>query len=791
MNKRWVHISIIVLLALVYFRGVYLRPGEMVYSSDSDLIRFHAPQRSFLVESLKKHGRIPLWNQLRWSGAPYQANQQSMTFYPLVWLLLPVPPDYSYGYYFMVHAVLAGFFMYLYLGEIGLDRFARLLGAVLYMFGGAALYMYLYHNVAFLFPWTALLMFLAERLVRRVRIFYAILLGMVAAIQFLGCHPQYFFFNLCLISCYLAWLVFRRRRGAPRSDVLKICGYLAVSFAVFAALAAVQLLPAIEFSKYCSRRGGLSLYDSSYPLFYPWQIWRCIYIVPGKGPYGGIYFGFGISMLALWGMVLSDRRVKVFFIAFSLICFIYAFGKLSPLFYLCYKFLPPFRYFREPARSLWVFSFSWIVLAALGMDSLLRPGRFDRPPGRSFRLSMRLAICAILVAIPGWLLNTSGGGRLALRCARYLYGLARFSSPFAAHRAAIGDLLSEGTWMGLQLLLFIAASYLLLCLILGRSPSFRRKIVIPLISLAVIAELLFVGCRMQTIRPAELYEETAPLSFINKSRKGRFRVLGMGNPRPLPQVIAQHYGIELVDGYDPSVLDDYLRFTNSAASVEKGGAVTKLPLTDGSVDDIVNNTVLDLLNVRFILSLEPAKEGRYRLCGIFHDVPLYRQFGGIVREPDYYVYENTTALPRAFVVPEARVIRDREELLRRLSDMDPRRVVFLEKESGAAPGVEPFRGIPYSSCLPNEIRLDVSVRHPAYLVLSEIWYPGWKAFDNGREKEVLRMNYLLRGIFLEAGDHTVVFRFQPASYEIGRLVSLAALVVSAGAILISCRKRRK
>jgi len=649
--------------------------------------------------------------------------------------------------------------------------------------------MYFYHHVGYLFAWTALLLFLAERIVRYPNIFYALVIGMVAAIQFLGCHAQYFTFSMCMLSCYIIWLILRRAKGDKGNAISRICGYLLLSCAVFFSLVAVQLLPSLELSRYFSRRGGFSFHEASYSLFYPWHLWRCIFTPPGKGLYS-IYFGSGISMLALWGMVLSKRRIKIFFSAFALVSIIYALGKFSPLFYLCYKLLPTFKYFREPERSILVFSFCWIVLASLGLDSLLNGSNSSHPPKVLFKRSMRLAIGAILVSLPVFLLSTSRVQELALRCTRYLYYLAHFSSPFDAHRGEIEELLSEGAWMGLQLLLFMAASYLLLSLVIRRSPFFRRSVIFPLLVLIVIGELFFAGGGLQSIRPEVLYEEIAPVRFI-KSQGGRFRVLGMGNPRPLPQFLAQHHGIELVDGYSPSVLADYLRFTDLDMSLEEKKAVTKLPITDKAIEDIDGGNVLDLLNVRFIFSLQPAESGHYKLRGTYHDVPVYRQFGGLVLEPDYYVYENTTVLPRAFVVPGAKVVQDREELLSYISDIDPKLVVLLEKEAGLATGDEPFKSVPYDSFKPNEIKLGVEVSHPAYLVLSEIWYPGWKAFDNGREKEVLRANYLLRGIFLEAGDHTVVFRFQPASYKIGRLVSLVALAVSVGAILISFRKRWK
>lgn len=786
MNKRWVHICIIVILALLYFRGVYLRPGEVVYSPNSDLVRYHAPQHSFTVESLKRDGEIPLWLPWRWSGTPSLGDMQSQIFYPVTWLLLPVSPDFSHGYFFIIHAVLAGIFMYFYLAEIRLSGPACLLGAAFYMLGGAAFYMYFYQHVIYPFSWCALLLLLSERLVRRRSLLCALLLGLIAAVHFLGCHPQFFTFDMCLVLCYLAWRIFQ---GGARGARARICLYLAASSLLFLLLIAVQLLPALEFSRHLSRRGGLSLYEASYPLFYPWNFWKCVFTAPGE-EYYGVFFGFGISTLALWGMVSSARRVKAFFVFFVLVCLVYALGKFSPLFYLCYTLLPPFRFFREPERSLLTMSFAWIALAALAVDSLMDGAGASHSPAVSFRRSLRLAAGAALAAVPVFFLCTPPGREFAMRSAAGLYRLGRFNSTFEAHRAEVEEIISGGAWMGLQLLLFVAVSYLLLCLIVRRSGAFKRRVVIPAVALAVLGELLYIGTGLETIRPEVLYRENEPLRLI-KEQEGRFRVLGLGTPRPLPQVLARHHGIELADGYGPSMLADYLLFTNRAADVEGEKVETKLPLTDVDLEDIRNGAVLDLLNVRFILSLKPSENERYDLIGSFRNVPFYRQFDGIVPEPEYYVYENPSALPRAFVVPRSRVVADRGEQLRLLGDLDPRQVVLLEKEAGIAEGGEPFRAVPYTSFEPNEIVLRVSVARPAYLVLSEIWYPGWKARDNGREREVLRVDYLLRGIHLDPGDHEVVFRFEPKSYAVGRGVTAAGAIACFLAIAIVWRAGRR
>ena len=91
---------------------------------------------------------------------------------------------------------------------------------------------------------------------------------------------------------------------------------------------------------------------------------------------------------------------------------------------------------------------------------------------------------------------------------------------------------------------------------------------------------------------------------------------------------------------------------------------------------------------------------------------------------------------------------------------------------------------------PNRLRYDVSAPAKGLAVFSEIWYPaGWKAFVDGNEVPVLRADYALRALMVEEGDHEVEFVFDPASFTVGRNISLASsiaiLVLLAGAVLYS------
>ena len=161
------------------------------------------------------------------------------------------------------------------------------------------------------------------------------------------------------------------------------------------------------------------------------------------------------------------------------------------------------------------------------------------------------------------------------------------------------------------------------------------------------------------------------------------------------------------------------------------------------------------------------------------------------------IYENRDAFPPAFVVEEAVVVRPDDWALVHLvrPGFDPRRQVLVEAadaggkasrdgeerafsasssaEADAAPAFRPEDAAIEEH---GSDRVVIRARAPrgGYLVLTDAYYPGWKARLDGRELPIERANYLFRAVRVPPGEHTVVFSFEPASVMAGQIVSVAA-----------------
>jgi uncharacterized membrane protein YfhO len=126
---------------------------------------------------------------------------------------------------------------------------------------------------------------------------------------------------------------------------------------------------------------------------------------------------------------------------------------------------------------------------------------------------------------------------------------------------------------------------------------------------------------------------------------------------------------------------------------------------------------------------------------------------------------------------------------------DFRRSALLEDSPGLPPVSEesdleltPAEIVSYE---PERVVVRTSAEVPAYLVLSDSWFPGWEALVDGSPAEIFKANYLVRAVRLPAGEHEVKFHYQPRLYRWGLGISLASwLTVIIAVALLASRRRR-
>jgi hypothetical protein len=173
-----------------------------------------------------------------------------------------------------------------------------------------------------------------------------------------------------------------------------------------------------------------------------------------------------------------------------------------------------------------------------------------------------------------------------------------------------------------------------------------------------------------------------------------------------------------------------------------------------------------------------------------------RRWREIERLGSTVVFENLRAQPRAWLVPEVVSASPREVLTAiRSSEMpdgrsyEPGQLAFVEepRETSRAPR-DPSAQVSLNERSDYRLEVRTRSRAPGMLVVSDAFYPGWRATIDGERTEIVRVNYVMRGVRLPAGDHLVEFVYRPASVYVGAFLSAASFLL-VGACAYGLRQR--
>ncbi len=166
-------------------------------------------------------------------------------------------------------------------------------------------------------------------------------------------------------------------------------------------------------------------------------------------------------------------------------------------------------------------------------------------------------------------------------------------------------------------------------------------------------------------------------------------------------------------------------------------------------------------------------------------------------QPKIRICQNEGTLPRSFLVYNARAAKSPKEALDLICEdsFEPKKEVILEEVSDRLLSTS-------ENDIPNQatakmtgggwgdlVQIETDSNKPSYLVLSDIYFPGWQAYVDGKETKIFRANFLFRAVALSDGKHKVEFRYEPLPFRIGVGIFLAGLVVWCGVAVKRVRNR--
>ena len=839
---EWVRSPDVLAVLALFFLSLFffydLLHGRFLLT-ERDLAPYFIPPRFFWVESIK-HGSFPLWNPYQFSGQPFFANPQHGMLYPLNSLFFLLPFDMAFNAIIILHFCLGGLFTYLFLKDLKVNSAGALISGLIFMLSGYLLSVHSLLTILLSSIWTPLIMLFFRRAINGRSFKNEVFTALLITLSFLGGGVEIVYGNffVLLIMVIFSLLTLppssvkergeeplsglsgcgRPRRTAP-TGIGNVTAYwgrakplfrrfrsLLIVSILFLFLSAIQLFPFIELLHHSIRGNGISYLEATTWSLAPKDI--LLFFLPDAYGYfldmkkywlvqcwfktlytGGLPFILG----AIFFIFGKDRKLYLALMLFSLFLTL---GRYNPLYPFVFKYVPFFNGIRYPAKFLYIFILVLSVIAGLGFQKLLEYSK----DSEKRRLKHLLLVFSL---VSGSLLLLSALGHKEIEhflklkeidfpnfnylsvnfhhAQRFLFYLALF---FLLLR--VGYEVRWKGWVKVLLIVFLTADLFGNMGFYGKEKTkdfFRKTKALEIISLDRDWFRVFSTAKTISQDTTIIIDEPTSMNILKEKNL------------PSMNLLCQLHDIWGIDVIRVKRVDDlYKAFTNTPS--------------------ISATRLIDLYGVKYITSVTPL-EGNHQFELIYARLEgLQGKRKDLLKENTIKLYKNRSPLPRGWLVKDFKVM-DSQTILRMMiqKEFRPDGEVLLEEEprwisplsgtqnQGGHRGPplrrtndagEPLSRLPQKvqilSESNNRLDLQVNAEGNSLLVLSDTYYPGWKAFVNGKETKIYRADYTFRAIPLNTGTHRVRLVYDPMSFKLGAGVTILGILGCIGMGWIGRRK---
>lgn len=735
------------LLALCWFALVYpWLIGKRTVPWDSK--EFYFPLSAFNVQSWRA-GELPFWNPYQFTGFPSIADPQGMVFSPLLTLLMLLESTPTLRWFdtiVFLHLLLGGYGI-LALGRYyGLHPYAALLAALVFMFGGSAAAR-LQHTLQILgycfIPWAFyfLVQLLQQRLWR-----HAVALGLLGGVMLL--HPtQITYLAGVLLAAYAFYrLIFpvtevskinRLNESTKQLAQIVFAGLIAVTIALPHLYAVYSFLP-------LTNRPSFSFDSATFLSML--SIGYVTLLIPNffgnlKGVYWGygdltesyLYVGIVPVLLLLWAWARykgpQQNYDARFFLFAALAYALYTAGKYTPLYSLLYQALPGVSLFRRPSDGTYIFNFALAMLTAFAAHKFF--SQHEVVTIRSIRLAAIAGLCGCFLI---WVLQ---------HVQTPWWGVPDFP---------------EGQW---RITLKYCAYAILACSLAAIVLRYAQA----KLGLALLLMLVLLDFRQHNIG-----------SQFNNIQPSSYSLVNIKEPNPVV-----HFLREKVN--ESNTLPWRFEATMTDMSWDNAASLLRVPSTQGVnplqhalYSKIVGGDYTFYQPRSFTLALPSYSSPIFNLLGVRYIVSSAQdlkaidpqldpnQFPLVLEGSGLRVWENRQVLPRLLNPVRQREIEvTNPDLVAIMHTMDYRNEILIHSDGITVPscmGKVSFQPVYYRN---TEIEIDLQADKPAWLVLTDLYHPWWKAEIDGQPITLFQANGMFRAVCVPAGSHKLRMQFNPFS----------------------------
>ncbi|MEK7263724.1 MAG: YfhO family protein [Bacteroidota bacterium] len=765
--KDWHCLTLLALFLAIFFREIIL--GTSFFWEDF-IYQFY-PFRNFLAVSLSK-GEVPLWNPYTFGGMPFAPDIQAAVFYLPNLLLVPFVSAgklsaWTLEMFTIAHVYLAGVTMYYCAKAFGLPRIAATFTALVYMLSGFAIVHSIHLVMIVQLAWFPLIVLLFKKSLEEFSLTGMVLSGFCLSLSMLGGHPQfilYFFFFLLLYFLFELFHILLKEGFSFRIVQLSMIAAGVIVTAI--GLSAIQLFPTLQLADISVRAeinyekslegqlywqqlitllipkffGTANHLQAENPIRYwgpqnYWSFWEtCTYI--------GIC-AFALAVFALQ-QFKTNRYVK-FFAFFSLFAILYALGDNFFLHKLFYNVVPGFDKFRSIGRWSLFFTFSAAILGGMGLQQL-----FSLEKNKQKLLQWILTGVAGFVILVAILVN--GHSLDSLFVQQLQTGAFKTAQIDYTFPLAIKTVTSQTMHALIVVLFSCAILFLVWKKILPATFGIILIIIMQFVDMSVFG---FAQNNGKT-NPEEYFAQRATLvkQLKEEASNDYFRINSRNRSTTL---FDRNQGmvdnIFLMEGYTPLALQ---RIFPPAKNVEMSH---------------------QLMNVKYRLQLDTVRSGNQ------------------LRQAMRFAIDSMR-LPRAFFVYDYRVFSSasQESLFMCSDEFEPRTMITMSEEPAeqiADKTPTAHWNASIEKYTNNSLALKVSTPKKGFLVVSEIFYPGWNAYIDGKQTSVYRADWSLRACIVDAGEHTVEMKFEPQPLYGGMKITFATMLLCCAVIGFDFYSKRK
>ena len=693
-----------------------------------------------------RHGSVPVWDPYTLAGHSFVGETQTGAFDPLHLPLALIPfnraavlSPLTYNVWFAIMHVLAACFMFALVRKFELSRFSAFIAGICFSLGGFVarvgwpdmLDSAIWLPLVFLFFLRALRTASARR-----AIVSACIGGLMLGMSVLGGRIHVVLMDaLVIVSAGIFYACSGPETSSEsstrRSTRFRAAMVVAVLGLTGVAAGAVQLFPSIEYSpmayRFIGAPGALAgnqkiPYADLSGQFLPQGI--ALLVAPfafdgnaGEGEANNPYIGVFPLLAAVIGIRRYWRNFWVRYLAgLAVAAFLFSIGSYSLLHGALYAIVPELWNLREASRIVYIEDFALVILAAHGVDALVKEGV------RAGWTGLNRVLLGIVIA-----------------CGAALFVPAVFAKP------------DINPWNVLSMLLIFASYGLYRYLENGNRGGGVLAIMVALILFDLSSWNWITPNRMEAAKNRGDYLDRA------MSARGAAQFL---------KSQASPFRVQIQGAIVPNIGDLFeVPIVNLA-----GGATIPIDYAR-----MMGHT--DLLNVRYVLT--PATEQRA---------------GAIYQDKDWKVYENLSGYPRAWTVHETIIEPSALRALALLGTpgFDGHRTAFIDVPVALEPlsaGAQETARVSSTSLA--RMELEVEAQSRGLLVLSENYYPGWRATVDGQPTHIYRVDSALRGVVVPRGHSRVVLRYAPASIYWGGLLTMLAFLGTLVAALLQTTQAKQ